>query len=211
LTGSTASRYGRGALCGIAAVSIWAGWIVAARFGVKTRLTPWDIAFLRFAVAGVILMPVLVRKGLALDRLGWAGLVAIVVGGGAPMVLVANVGLLYAPAAHGGALFPGVMPLCVAVLASIVLREQFSAARRTGLVLILVGAVTLLGAASGAAFGALCPVMTAFLAIPVLGEWPAPRDWIGIGFISLGVYFVSGGPLIPSEPPGLPSRHAAPL
>src|SRR5215469_12916777 len=49
--------------------------------------------------------------------------------------------------------------------------------------------------ASGAAFGALCPVMTALLAIPILGEWPALRDWIGIGLISTGVYLVSGGPL----------------
>ena len=139
LTNPTASQYIRGALSGIAAVSIWAGWIVAARFGVTTSLTPWDIAALRFSVAGMILMPVLVQKGFALDRLGWTGLVAIVVGGGAPMVLVANAGLLFAPAAHAGALFPGVMPLMVAILASIVLKEQFSAARRIGLLLILVG------------------------------------------------------------------------
>ena len=82
----------------------------------------------------------------------------------------------------------------------------------TGVVsLILYGyAVTLLGAASGAAFGALCPVMTALFAIPILGEWAALRDWIGIGPISLGVYFVSGGPL-PNRlgrAPSLPSRSA---
>src|SRR5262249_7400986 len=106
----TTSRYIRGALSGIAAVTIWAGWIVAARLGVRTRLPLWDIAALRFAVAGVILAPVLLRRGFALDRLGWARLLAIVIGGGAPMVLVAGAGLLHAPAAHGGALFPGVMP-----------------------------------------------------------------------------------------------------
>jgi drug/metabolite transporter (DMT)-like permease len=72
--------------------------------------------------------------------------------------------------------------------------------------LLLYGyAVTLLGAASGAAFGALCPVMTALIAIPILGEWPALRDWIGIGLISLGVYFVSGGPL-----PNRPGRNPGP-
>jgi len=30
------------------------------------------------------------------------------------MVLLANAGLLFAPAAHAGALFPGVMPVMVA-------------------------------------------------------------------------------------------------
>ena len=52
------------------------------------------------------LLPYVMRKGLAFERLGWIGLAAIVIGGGAP-VLLANAGLLFAPAAHAGALFPG--------------------------------------------------------------------------------------------------------
>ena len=65
------------------------------------------------------------RKGVALERLGWIGLAAIVLGAGAP-VLLANAGLLFAPAAHAGALFPGVMPLMVAMLAAVILREPFT-------------------------------------------------------------------------------------
>jgi drug/metabolite transporter (DMT)-like permease len=291
----TTTEYIRGALYGLAAVSIWAGWIVAARLGLKTSLTPWDITAIRFGVAGVIVLPYLLKKGLAIDRLGWIGMAAIVLGGGAPMVLVANSGLLFAPAAHAGALFPGVMPLLVAILAAVVLGEAFTAPKRIGFVLILVGvlgivwgaggtigsrqnighalfigagmlwacytvamrkarleglhaaaiaavgalityvpvygfisgtslvnapwrditlqafvqglltavislllygrAVSILGASSGAAFAALCPAMTALLAIPILGEWPATVDWIAILLISGGVYFVSGGPL----------------
>jgi len=56
-------------------------------------------------------------------------------------------------------------------------------------------AVGILGASSGAAFAALCPAMTALMAIPVLGEWPAAIDWVAIVVISAGVYVVSGGPL----------------
>jgi drug/metabolite transporter (DMT)-like permease len=37
--------------------------------------------------------------------------------------------------------------------------------------------------------------MTAVLAVPILGEWPAAIDWIAIILISAGVYIVSGGPL----------------
>ena len=55
--------------------------------------------------------------------------------------------------------------------------------------------VGLLGATRGAAFVALTPAMTALLAIPILGEWPAAVDWMAIAVISLGVYAVSGGPL----------------
>ena len=62
--------------------------------------------------------------------------------------------------------------------------------------LLLYGrAVSILGASGGAAFPALCPAMTAVLAIPILAEWPTAMDWIAIILISAGVYVVSGGPL----------------
>lgn len=88
------------------------------RLGVTTSLAAVDIAALRFGVAGVILLPILWRRGLALDRLGWLGFAALALGGGAPFVLLVGAGLHFAPAAHAGALFPGVMPLFVALLAS---------------------------------------------------------------------------------------------
>ena len=53
----TTSECLRGALYGLAAVSIWAGFIVVARLGLRTSLTPWDIAALRFGVAGSLLLP----------------------------------------------------------------------------------------------------------------------------------------------------------
>src|SRR6516164_5941321 len=37
-----------------------------------------------------------IRRGLALDRLGWIGVAAVVMGCGAPMVLLVNAGLLFA-------------------------------------------------------------------------------------------------------------------
>jgi drug/metabolite transporter (DMT)-like permease len=81
------------------------------------------------------------KKGLALDRLGWLGIATIIAGCGAPMVLLVNAGLLFAPAAHAGALFPGVMPLMVAILAAAILREPFTAQKAIGLTLIVAGAV----------------------------------------------------------------------
>ena len=53
-------------------------------------------------------------------------------------------------------------------------------------------AVSILGASNGSAFAALSPVMTAILAIPILGEWPATSDWIAMVLISGGVYVASG-------------------
>jgi drug/metabolite transporter (DMT)-like permease len=135
-------QYLRGSLYGLAAVSIWSGWIVVARLGLRTSLTPWDIAAMRFGVAGLILLPYVFNKGLAFDRLGWVGLAAIVLGGAAP-VFLANSGLLFAPVAHAGALFPGVMPLMVAFLAAALLREKFTATKQLGFAFILAGVLAI--------------------------------------------------------------------
>lgn len=145
----TTSDYVRGALYGVAAVSIWAAFIVVSRLGVRTSLTPWDVAAIRFGVAGLLLLPYVMSKGLALERLGWIGLAAIVIGCGVPMVLLVNVGLLFAPAAHAGALFPGVMPLMVAILASAILKEAFTSRKRVGFALIVIGAVGIVWGTGG--------------------------------------------------------------
>jgi drug/metabolite transporter (DMT)-like permease len=295
LSPPTTSEYVRGSFYGLAAVSIWASWIVAVRLGIRTRLAPQDIVAIRFAVAGLILLPYLLKKGLAVDRLGWTGLAAIMVGGGAPMVLVAYGGLLFAPSAHAASLYTALIPLYVAILAAAVLGETFPAAKRIGFVLIVAGvlgivwaaggtigsrqnighamfitagmlwacyvvalrkarldglhaaaiaavgslvayvpayliifgtglfdapwrdlalqafvhgllvavisfvcigrAVSILGASNGSAFAALAPAITAILAIPILGEWPATSDWIAMLLISVGVYIASGVPL----------------
>jgi drug/metabolite transporter (DMT)-like permease len=291
----TPANYARGALYGLAAVCIWASFIVVSRLGVRTTLTPWDITAIRYSVAGVLLLPYLARKGLAIDRLGWFGVLAIIVGCGAPPVLLVNAGLLFAPAAHAGALYPGVSPLIVVLLAAIFLGDRITSLKWIGFILIACGAlamiwgsgagigteqnigdamfltaglawacftvvmkrahldglhaasiaavgslifylppyvfatgatvlnaplsaialqaivqgvltaivalllygraVAILGAASGAAFLALTPVVTGIMAIPVLGEWPVVSEWISIVLISLGVYILSGGRL----------------
>jgi drug/metabolite transporter (DMT)-like permease len=100
---------------------------------------------LRYGVAGLVLAPVLMRRGLAGDRVGWLGLVVLIAGAGAPYALVAASGLRFAPARDQGALNPGCMPLFVALIAALVLRERLSTVRKWGLALILAGALTMIG------------------------------------------------------------------
>jgi drug/metabolite transporter (DMT)-like permease len=140
----------KGAAYGLAAVSIWAGWSVVTRLAVTTGLDAWDIPALRFGVAGVLLLPVLIRRGLALDRLGWGGLAGLIVGTGAPYALVVAFGLRFAPAYDAGALNPGCMPLFVALIGATVLGEMPSTRRKAGLSLILFGALVVIGAHGGA-------------------------------------------------------------
>jgi drug/metabolite transporter (DMT)-like permease len=134
-----------GATCAIAAVAIWAGWLVIMRLGMTTRLSAPDLAALRFAIAGPVLLPVVLRRGLAIDRLGWPGFMAVAFGVGAPVVLVIGAGLQFAPVAHAGALFQGTVPLAVACLAAIVLKERIATIRKAGLVLVVCGGSMIAG------------------------------------------------------------------
>jgi drug/metabolite transporter (DMT)-like permease len=138
-------QFAIGAVCAIGAVFVWAGWLVTMRLGVTTRLSTTDLAGLRFAVAGLVLFPVVLRRGLALDRLGWSGLSAVVIGAGVPVPLVVGIGLEFAPAAHAGALYQGVVPFGVACLATIVLGERMPSVGKVGLLLIASGAAIIGG------------------------------------------------------------------
>ena len=115
------------------------------RLAVTTHLDAWDIPALRFGVAGLLLSPILIRRGLARDRLGWLGLAGIIIGQGAPYVLIAAFGLRFATAADLGALSPGCMPLFVALLAATIVGEKPSTMQKFGLSLILAGALTMIG------------------------------------------------------------------
>ena len=141
--------YTRGALWGLFAISIWVGWILYTRVGVTSatsKMSPYDLVALRFACAGLVMLPILWRRGLAVGRTGVGNWLLIVSCAGVPYVLLASSGLQYAPAAQAGALIPGTLPLWAALLAMLFLKEHISGLRRVGLALIPVGIVTILGA-----------------------------------------------------------------
>lgn len=139
-----------GVAAGLATVMLWAIGLVATRFGVTGSLSLWDVIFLRMLLPALVLTPLLLR----LPALPPAGpvrrrqlllLVLVAAGAGLPFMLTGSGGMLYAPAAHAGALMPGSMPLFAAVFAALFLGERFTAQRRTGTILMLLGAIAIGG------------------------------------------------------------------
>ena len=127
---------------GVAAALIYAGQFVATRYSMLGTLTPWDLAALRFGVAGPLLLPIVVRHGFAsAGGIGWGRAVALAITAGAPYTLILYAGLALAPAGHGAVIITGATPLVSSLLVWAWLGVRPSAARLAGLPLILIGLV----------------------------------------------------------------------
>ena len=137
-----------GVLCALGTICIWASWISVTRLGVITSLSVSDITFLRFGVAGILLFPVIMKRGFGFKKLGAIQFIIIVSGAGATYTLVAASAVSFAPASHAGVLIAGVMPLFVALLSAIFLKEKFNRQRKTGYCLILFGLIMIAGVSS---------------------------------------------------------------
>jgi drug/metabolite transporter (DMT)-like permease len=128
-----------GCALALLAVVIWSGWLVITRVAVTSTLTAEDLSALRFGSAGLILLPVVWRRGFALDRFGWRGLALIVICAGVPYVLLASHGLTLATAAEAGVFIPGTIPLFVALISAFTVHEKIGRVARAGLALIVAG------------------------------------------------------------------------
>lgn len=129
-----------GIACGLTAALIWGAWPVVSRLGVEAALSPYDVAALRFGVAGLLLLPLVLRRGMGgMGRLGWARALLLACGAGVPYVVVTVEGLRYAPAGHAGIIVPSCMLSFTALGAWLLLGERPNGQRLLGLSAILLG------------------------------------------------------------------------
>ena len=144
-----------GVAAGLLGILIYAGQFVVTRWSIQRTLALWDVAALRFAVAGAVMLPFLLRYGVHdAAGIGWRRAIVIGITVGAPYTLVLFAGLTLAPAAHGAVIISGGTPIISALLVSLWFRERLSAGRIAGLAtivigLLLVGWPTLLGGGRG--------------------------------------------------------------
>jgi drug/metabolite transporter (DMT)-like permease len=122
---------------GLLAALIWGGFPVVTRLGdTHSGLDSYDIAFIRFLVAGVLLLPFLLRRGLGGVSLKSAAL--MVIGIGAPYILLLATALSRAPVGYF-ALTPGSMIAFTAILGRFVVKDRLAAAQKIGISIVLIG------------------------------------------------------------------------
>lgn len=135
-----------GAGSAIAVLLIWTSFILIARLSAKGHLNPFDIAFLRFAFSGAIVLPIVVaQRRRLLGQLGanhrqaWGRGAALAATAGVGYCSLAYSGFFFAPVAHAAVLLPGSLPLYTAILAALLTGERFRRARVVGLAAIVAG------------------------------------------------------------------------
>ncbi len=127
---------------------IWGGWIVSTRSSLTTYLAPLDVGLLRFGVPALVLAPIWIRTGLIPKGVPIRVLIPLIAGSGVFFSLSISNGMVFAPAAHTGALVPGTIPLWAALIGLAVFSEKFSRSRIIGFFMMALGAMLLGGASA---------------------------------------------------------------
>ncbi|EOX6785745.1 DMT family transporter [Pseudomonas aeruginosa] len=143
------ARYRRvGLLFGVVAAVIWGGFLTVSRHGIGEGLRGSDLAFLRYATAGLLLLPVLLRRSPStLGGIGWRRGAGLALLAGPLFVLIGASGYLYAPLAHGAVIQLGVLTLASIALSAWLLGERLRPMRLLGLVVLVAGLATIAGPA----------------------------------------------------------------
>lgn len=147
----------------VVTVLIWATWVLATRHTAATPLGTVDIGLIRYGVPAILLAPIWLKTGLMPKGVPLKLVVVMVAGAGALLFQVTAAALHVTPAAPGGILLGGSMPLATAVIGIVLFGERPDRMRLAGLAAIVAGVVILL-AASMQKSGM---TMTGFLLLPL--------------------------------------------
>lgn len=105
----------------------------------QSSLDGYDVTFLRYGVAGVILLPFLLRKGLG--GIGFMPIVIMTFGLGFPYMLIAAYGLAREKVEVFALLTPGTMIISAVLMSVVLLRAPMSRSRIAGMGIVLTGLV----------------------------------------------------------------------
>jgi len=128
---------------GLVAALIWSGQISVSALGVRATLDATDIVALRVAVAGLLMLPLIARRGLA--PLGWWRALVLALCAGPAYALTSVGGLAYAPAVHNAVIISGLSPLLATAATRVLFGSYPSTRSLAGLALIVAGVLAIAG------------------------------------------------------------------
>jgi drug/metabolite transporter (DMT)-like permease len=197
-----------GVCCAVLSVLLFSGFTLASRAGLSTRLRPPDVAALRFGIGGLLLAPVLIRRG-------WGGVrrrdaLALAFFGGLGFAFFAYTGFWLAPAAHGSVLLHGTVPITIGLGRFLIQAAVQGVLVGAVSIFVYSRAISILGPTVPSLFTAAVSCLTTLAAIPLLSEGPSLVVLSGVAAVTLGmiVSFPSGVRAL--EPPELRADRTVP-
>ena len=129
-----------GVLVALLTVSIWAVFIVATRFSVSTNFTVEEVLILRLVPSTSIMAPFMIKYDLIPRGLSWCWAGMLMIGASAIFPYIVSSGLSFAPASTVEFLLLACYRFDSASR-FFILGEKLDRVRRTGLLIILIGAL----------------------------------------------------------------------
>lgn len=122
---------------------IWGGFGLFARLNAYWQIAVWDTLFLRFMVAGLIILPILLLKKDFRFIFDYR-LVLLAITGSVVYCGFVYSGFFYAPVAHGAVFLNGTFPLFTAIIASLMLGHKIDRSTQFSLAIIIATLIFLL-------------------------------------------------------------------
>lgn len=126
----------------VAAVTIWAVFLVNTRFAISSNFSVEEVMTLRLVTASIVTLPFMIKLGVLLRGQGFVSTIMIALVPSAVAPYIISSGLFYASASDSGALAPGTLPFWAALFSFLLIGEKPSKLRLVGLLAIATGALS---------------------------------------------------------------------
>lgn len=111
------SNQTKGLLAALVTVTCWSGFNIVSRFGSKGIFTPFDLAAMRYGVAGILTMPYFLYS---VPARNWPKYMVLALFGGLGYAILVYSGFAFAPSAHAGIFVNGGIPFWAVLLTAFI-------------------------------------------------------------------------------------------
>ncbi|MDC0932227.1 DMT family transporter [Arcobacteraceae bacterium] len=137
-------RQRNGLILAVITVLIWSSYALSLRVGAITPLTIAELTLFRFAIPGLILLPIFIKSIKNYRKVPLIYLLGIVIGSGLPFFSVSAYAMKLTQVAYGSTIILGTTPLFVTIMAIIFYKQKLPFFRFLGLSTISSGVVLML-------------------------------------------------------------------
>lgn len=128
-----------GLIFALITVLIWSSYALSLRIGALSPLTLIELTFFRYAIPGLILLPIFIKSIKEYKKVPPVYLAGIILGSGLPFFLLSGYGMQLTKVIYGSTLIPGTIPLFVTLIAVIIYKQPFPIFRQWGIIIICSG------------------------------------------------------------------------